>query len=105
MIADVTILYEALDDQQLIVLQEDLDQDGLLNQDMPVVYTHSQVVVTEGTSYSFVFQVAGYYFGYIDTRDVPDPDTSIRNPAKFRHPALCGIRVKFAGYLTDSTSF
>ena len=50
MIADVTILYDALDDQQLIVLQEDLDQDGLLNQDMPVVYTHSQVVVTEGTS-------------------------------------------------------
>ncbi len=48
-IADVTILYETLDDQQLIVLQEDLDQDGLLNQDMPVVYTHSQVVVTEGT--------------------------------------------------------
>ena len=47
-IADVTILYDALDDQQLIVLQEDLDQDGLLNQDMPVVYTHSQLVVTEG---------------------------------------------------------
>ena len=46
MIADVTIIYEALDGQQLIVLQEDLDQDGLLNQDMPVVYTQSDLVVT-----------------------------------------------------------
>jgi hypothetical protein len=45
-IADVTIIYEALDGQQLIVLQEDLDQDGLLNQDMPVVYTQSDLVVT-----------------------------------------------------------
>ena len=47
-IADVTLLYEALDGQQLIVLQEDLDQDGLLNQDMPVVYTRSEIVTTEG---------------------------------------------------------
>ena len=37
------------------------------------------------------------------TRDVPDPDTSIRNPVKFRHPSLSGVRVKFAGYLPDST--
>ena len=49
-IADVTILYEALDNQQLVVLQEDLDQDGLLNQDMPVVYTRSEIVTTEGIS-------------------------------------------------------
>lgn len=48
MIADVTLLYEALDGQQLIVLQEDLDQDGLLNQDMPVVYTRSEIVTTGG---------------------------------------------------------
>lgn len=48
MIADVTILYEALDDQQMIVLQEDLDQDGVLNQDMPVVY--NEIVVSEGTT-------------------------------------------------------
>ncbi|XP_028392974.1 uncharacterized protein LOC114517441 isoform X2 [Dendronephthya gigantea] len=46
-IADVSIKYEALDAQQLIVLQEDLDQDGLLNQNMPVVYSHSEIVVTE----------------------------------------------------------
>jgi hypothetical protein len=37
------------------------------------------------------------------TRDVPDPDTGIRYPVKFRHPALSGIRYKFAGYLPDST--
>ena len=49
MIADVTILYEALNDQQLVVLQEDLDQDGLLNQDMPVVYTRDEIITTEGT--------------------------------------------------------
>ena len=49
MVADVSIIYEALDDQQLIVLQEDLDQDGLLNQDMPVVYTQNELVVNEGT--------------------------------------------------------
>ena len=36
-------------------------------------------------------------------RDVPDPDTSIRYPVKFRHPALSGIRYKFAGYLPDKT--
>jgi hypothetical protein len=36
-------------------------------------------------------------------RDVPDPDTGIRYPVKFRHPALSGIRYKFAGYLPDST--
>ncbi len=36
-------------------------------------------------------------------RDVPDPDNSIWYPVKFRHPALSGIRVKFAGYLPDST--
>jgi hypothetical protein len=34
-------------------------------------------------------------------RDVPD--TGIRYPVKFRHPALSGIRYKFAGYLPDST--
>ena len=48
MIADVSILYDSLDDQQLIVLQEDLDQDGLLNQDMPVVYEHTEIVTSEG---------------------------------------------------------
>ena len=26
-------------------------------------------------------------------RDVPDPDTSIRYPVKFRHPALSGINL------------
>ena len=31
------------------------------------------------------------------------PDTSIRYPVKFGHPALSGIRVKFARYLPDST--
>ena len=36
-------------------------------------------------------------------RDVLDPDTGIRYPVKFRHPALSGIRYKFAGYLPDST--
>ena len=35
--------------------------------------------------------------------DVPDPVTSIRYPVKFRHLALSGIRVFFAGYLLDST--
>ena len=44
----MTILYEALDDQQLVVLYEDLDQDGLLHQDMPVIYNRSEIVVTEG---------------------------------------------------------
>jgi hypothetical protein len=34
-------------------------------------------------------------------RDVPD--TGIRYPVKFRHPALSGIRYIFAGYLPDST--
>ena len=48
MIADVMIIYEALDDQQLVVLQEDLDQDGLLNQNMPVVYNHKDISVNEG---------------------------------------------------------
>ena len=33
------------------------------------------------------------------TRDVPDPDSTIRYPVKCRHPAPSGIRVKFAGYL------
>jgi hypothetical protein len=37
------------------------------------------------------------------SRDVPDPDTGIRYPVKFRHPALSGIQYKFAGYLPDST--
>ena len=32
------------------------------------------------------------------SRDVPDPDSTIRYPVKYRHPALSGIRVKFAGY-------
>jgi hypothetical protein len=27
------------------------------------------------------------------TRDVPDPDTGIRYPVKFRHPALSGINL------------
>ena len=36
-------------------------------------------------------------------RDVPDPDSTIRYPVKCTHPALSGIRVKFAGYLPDST--
>jgi hypothetical protein len=45
-ISDVTILYDALDGQQLVVLYEDLDQDGLLNQEMPVVY--NPLVVSEG---------------------------------------------------------
>ena len=39
----------------------------------------------------------------INSRDVPDPDSTIRYPVKCRHPALSGIRVKFAGYLPDST--
>ena len=39
----------------------------------------------------------------IFNRDVPDPDSTIRYPVKCRHPALSGIRVKFAGYLPDST--
>ena len=34
----------------------------------------------------------------VTTRDVPDPDSTIRYPVKYRHPALSGIRVKFAGY-------
>ena len=34
---------------------------------------------------------------------MPDPDTGIRYPVKFRHMALSGIRYKFAGYLPDST--
>jgi hypothetical protein len=29
--------------------------------------------------------------------------SGIRYPVKFRHPALSGIRYKFAGYLPDST--
>ena len=37
------------------------------------------------------------------SRDVPDPDSTIRYPVKCRHPALSGIRVKFTGYLLDST--
>jgi hypothetical protein len=37
----------------------------------------------------------------LKSRDVPDPDTGIR--LKVRHPALSGIRYKFAGYLPDST--
>ena len=37
------------------------------------------------------------------SRDVPDPDNTIRYPVKFRHLALSGIRAKFAGYLLDST--
>ena len=36
-------------------------------------------------------------------RDVPDPDSTIRYPVKCRHPVLPGIRMKFAGYLPDST--
>ena len=36
-------------------------------------------------------------------RDVPDPGSTIRYPVKCRHPALSVIRVKFAGYLPDST--
>ena len=39
----------------------------------------------------------------LSVRDVSDPDTGIRYPVKFRHPALSGIRYKFAGYLSDST--
>jgi hypothetical protein len=27
------------------------------------------------------------------SRDVPDPDTGIRYPVKFRHPALSGINL------------
>jgi hypothetical protein len=27
------------------------------------------------------------------TRDVPDPDTGIQYPVKFRHPALSGINL------------
>jgi hypothetical protein len=38
-----------------------------------------------------------------ENRDMPDPDTGIRYPVKFRHPALSSIRYKFAGYLPDST--
>ena len=34
-------------------------------------------------------------------RDVPDPDSTIRYPVKCTHPALSGIRVKFAGYYYD----
>ena len=37
------------------------------------------------------------------SRDVPDPDSTIRYLVKCRHPALSGIRVKFARYLSDST--
>ena len=36
-------------------------------------------------------------------RDVPDPDSTIRYPVKCRHPILSGIRVKFPGYLSNST--
>ena len=39
----------------------------------------------------------------VRARDVPDPDSTIRYPVKCRHPAPSGIRVKFAGYLPDST--
>jgi hypothetical protein len=42
-------------------------------------------------------------FGSLFTRDVPDPDTGIRYLVKSRHPALSGIRYKFAGYLPYST--
>ena len=34
---------------------------------------------------------------------MPDPDSTIWYPVKCRHPALSGIRVKFTGYLPDST--
>ena len=34
---------------------------------------------------------------------MPDPDSTIRYPVKCRDPVLSGIRVKFAGYLPDST--
>ena len=34
----------------------------------------------------------------MDDRDVPDPDNTIQYPVKYRHPALSGIRAKFAGY-------
>jgi hypothetical protein len=37
----------------------------------------------------------------LSSRDVPD--TGIRYQVKFKHPALSGIRYKFAGYLPDST--
>ena len=63
MIADVTIIYEALDGQQLIVLQEDLGPNGLLNQDMPVVYTQSDFVVTEGTSI--------FVLPFVDMSEIP----------------------------------
>jgi hypothetical protein len=60
-ISDVTILYDALDGQQLVVLYEDLDQDGLLNEDMPVVYNHSETVVTEGLYMLFLGYVCFYF--------------------------------------------
>ena len=44
-----------------------------------------------------------YMFDFTAVRDVPDPDSTIRYPVKCRHPVLSGIRVKFAGYLPDST--
>ena len=34
---------------------------------------------------------------------MPDQNSTIRYSVKCRHPALSGIRVKFAGYLPDST--
>ena len=40
---------------------------------------------------------------YVRYRDVPDPDSTIRYPVKCRYPALSGTRVKFGGYLPDST--
>ena len=39
-----------MDEQQLVVLQEDLDQDGLLNEDMPVVYDYNDFTISTGTS-------------------------------------------------------
>ena len=39
---------------------------------------------------------------HINCRDVPDPDSTVRYSVKRRHPALSGIRVKFAGYLPHS---
>ncbi len=34
---------------------------------------------------------SGYLICLETSRDVPDPETSIRNPVKFRYPALSGI--------------
>jgi hypothetical protein len=58
--------------------------------------------IHENVSFCSVYNGELQLCMYLLCRDVPDPDTGIQYPVKFRHPALSGIRYKFAGYLPDS---